>query len=305
MTVAGFFGKRGQVILDLAALGGKVKLTPFYSHRKRLDGMGTEEEEKTHLRSTAVNRSSHVLTADQRLYFRDELRAARARALLNAEGFEPIIVALERLGSLLHPTGRSLGDYHDVLLTIARDSTHGTLDGCMPEVISSLDSLYKNVRVGRNQAVHEGAHARHLVRHCVELALAVEGGLMKDHRCVADFMVRAPVCSEIWQQVAFARQQMLVNSFSYLPVKWLGKWVVVSDGAIARYLAKQADADKALKRTLESAVDSGELGLEPAFCVRPEAAVLEVICSATENVVLITTEDEGALLGIATFFDFL
>lgn len=245
-----------------------------------------------------------ALSQKQRQFFRDELRHARAAALLNAEGFDPIVVAMERLGGLLNPAGKGFGDYKRVLLEIARVGKHGEIDGCMPEVISNLDALFASVKTGRNASVHEGAHARHLVRHCVELALAVEDGLMADSRCVADFMVRSPVCAEPWQPVAFARQQMLVNSFSYLPVQWEGAWSVLSDRAVARFIGGQSIPAKALKQTIEEAVASGELALESAYCVLPEATVKDVLRETNGGVVLVTSI-HGSLLGIATFFDFL
>jgi hypothetical protein len=35
---------------------------------------------------------------------------------------------------------------------------------------------------------------------------------------VSDFMVRNPIQAELWQPVSFARQLLLINSFSYLPI---------------------------------------------------------------------------------------
>lgn len=40
---------------------------------------------------------STVLTSAERRFFRDQLREARAAALLDAEGFHPIVAAHERL----------------------------------------------------------------------------------------------------------------------------------------------------------------------------------------------------------------
>jgi len=41
------------------------------------------------------------MNKDKTLYFRDELRKARAAALADAEAFSAIIVALEQLGGYL------------------------------------------------------------------------------------------------------------------------------------------------------------------------------------------------------------
>lgn len=243
------------------------------------------------------------LSLEQRRYFRDELRQARAAALLDAEGFEPIFLALERLGGLVAPQKKGFGAYRDSFLDIAREGKYGQLEACAPDVLSSLHGLYDSVRSGRNDAVHEGAQARHLVRHCIELALAIEDGLMAGQKRIADFMVRGPATVEPWQPVAFARQQMLVNSFSYLPIRWRESWDVISDKAIANFQSRSEKPAKALRNPIEQAVVSGELVLERGYCVSPDSLVQDVVGTAT-NVVLVVSE-QGSLLGIATFFDFL
>src|SRR5439155_14524227 len=93
--------------------------------------------------------------------------------------------------------------------------------------------LYELVRRGRNAAMHEGASARHLTLHAIELALVLEDALMMGMDQIGDYMVRNPVYAALWQPLSFVRQEMLVNSFSYLPVaieERSGKdWRLVSD----------------------------------------------------------------------------
>ena len=70
-----------------------------------------------------------------------------------------------------------------------------------------------------NDALHQGAFARHLTIHAIDLALILEDALRSfEEPRVSDYMVRNPLFAELWQPIGFIRQQMLANSFSFLPV---------------------------------------------------------------------------------------
>src|SRR5262249_10033115 len=122
------------------------------------------------------------LTCDERRFFRDQLREARAEALLDGEGFLPIVAAVERLGSMINPTGKNLGQFKDPLVAIARRGAVASITASGRGYFTPPEVLFTVVKDGRNDAVHQGAFARHLVRHCVELALLLEKGLMIDSR---------------------------------------------------------------------------------------------------------------------------
>ena len=123
--------------------------------------------------------------------------------------------------------------------------------------------LYGIVKNGRNDALHIGAFARHLTTHAIELALILEDALrmienpdMEKANFISDYMVREPVCAELWHPVSFVRQRMLTNSFSYLPVKdAAGQWCLVSDLQIAKYLQGCSNRQRnvRLAKTLEEA----------------------------------------------------
>ena len=57
---------------------------------------------------------------------------------------------------------------------------------------------------------------------------------------VGDFMVRNPICAELWHPISFIRQALLANSFSFLPVRRDTKWHLISDLQIATYLGAAA-----------------------------------------------------------------
>ena len=77
------------------------------------------------------------------LHYRDELREARLKALRDAESFEDIVFALERIGvHLTGKIGQGLGGYKDAISQYALKSP---LAGDIPEACddwhSSFDEL--------------------------------------------------------------------------------------------------------------------------------------------------------------------
>jgi hypothetical protein len=199
------------------------------------------------------------------VYFRDQLRRSRAAALLDAEAWHGIVVVLEQLGAVLSPGASGLGAVEPSIRELAERSA---LAADIPEMYRHLHTpfadLYRLVRRSRNAALHEGAFARRLTTHAVELSLIVEDALSHPAMRLSDYMVRDPVQAAMWQPISFVRQAMLVNSFSYLPV-WddspEGAWHLVSDIAIARFLHGAADRDarKRLGSTLRDAVKGGRV----------------------------------------------
>ncbi len=198
---------------------------------------------------------------EARIYFRDQLRTARANALRDAEGFQEILFAVERLGSALIGKVDTLGGYKYAINTKAQDSPLAEkLPLVWSEWLLPVYKLYESVRIARNDALHQGAFARHLTIHAVDLAIILEDALMKDLTTVDCYMVRDPVCAFPWQPVGFVRQVMLENSFSYLPFYDARAepptWCLISDYAIAQYLRLSHDRNERLAKTLQEALDS-------------------------------------------------
>jgi len=150
------------------------------------------------------------LTAETRRYLRDELRSARAVALGDAECFQEVVLAIERVGASLAGEVKALGYYKPRLDELARASPLAsdvpamTLHSHIP-----FEVLYELVRTGRNDAAHQGASARLLADHAVQLALVLEDALMTHAALVRDFMVRDATCAQLWQPVSAVRQVML------------------------------------------------------------------------------------------------
>jgi len=236
------------------------------------------------------------------------LRSSRAAALDDAEGFQELLFALERIGALRLGRVADLRKYEVTFAALARESP---LSFEIPSRHSAshtpFDRLYSLVRTARNDALHQGAFARNLTRHAVELCLVLEDAITMKVTVISDLMVRSPVCAERWQPLSLVRQQMLAHSFSYLPVQRADDtWGLVSDLQVVQALRDPANPDRlaALSLTLQLAEASGLLSIPPAETVGPDATVEEVVGMCSGRPILVV-QDTCTLLGIVTPFDLL
>lgn len=257
------------------------------------------------------------LDSQKALYFRREFQQARDQAFRDAEAFEGIIHVVERMGCYIKEETGVLGRYVDCLTDFAKDSA-------LAETIPSehrthhipFGKLYQMVKDARNDAMHTGAFARHLTVHAVELALvledALEAKILEPRLC--DYMVRNPVCAELWQPVSFVRQQMLVNSFSYLPIRPDNdEWKLISDREIARYLRSSPSNEirkQRLAKKLSEAINDGDAKIElgPKVTLRSdETLVVDMIKEFNGNPVLLykKNDEQKNIVGILTAFDLL
>src|SRR5262249_25063538 len=160
-------------------------------------------------------------------------------------------------------------DYFGAIQKVARRSPLAEeIPKQQPEWHSPFSKLYTLVRQGRNDALHQGAFARHLTTHATQLAIALEDALMQEPLKAREFMVTNPVCASLWQPMSFIRQTMLENSFSFLPIAPDSSggtdWRLISDFAVARYLRSaksQAERLKLLAKRLGDVVKEGGIGL--------------------------------------------
>ena len=161
---------------------------------------------KSQLRNSArpLNRPrTSPLKRPESLYFAGQLRSAREAALKDAEAFDGIVHAIERLGSYLLEKEGDLGKYREKLEPEARRSALAEALPCRyRSLLTPFSDLYEIVRSARNDALHQGAVARHLTRHAIDLALILEDALRTfDEKLASDFMVRNPICVELWQPI--------------------------------------------------------------------------------------------------------
>jgi CBS domain-containing protein len=248
------------------------------------------------------------LGATEAMYFRNEFREARAKALSNAEEFQEILFVLERFGSYLHGSAEGLYEYRHKIRDVAAISPLAEdIPASFPSWHVPFSQLYYLVRRARNDALHQGALARHLTRNAVQLALILEDALMSSRKSAGDYMVRDPVCASLWQPVSFIRQQMLANSFTYLPVWNSEGWRLVSDYQVALFLRHNVLSRNhrraKLAMTLEEAVNDGLILEEVCTCLT-NASLDEVLeLSKGRPVLVVDGERPERLVGIVTPFD--
>ena len=249
--------------------------------------------------------------------FYSQLREARARVLGDAEAYADVVHVIERLGMLLSGRIGDLGKYEPFVAWIASASP---LAIEVPELWRSFHTpfglQYRLIRHARNDAVHQGAFARHLAAHSVGIALTLEDALMSSLQSdpiVADFMVRTVVTSEFWHPVSYARQQMLSNSYSFLPIRdEEGHWHLLADVGVARFLAVSEQKRKSrLAMRIGSAVREGSdrLHLEPAnFCPASARLADAIGLLGDKNQPVLIYDDDAhrdSVIGIVSAFDCL
>lgn len=246
------------------------------------------------------------LSYDQKIYFRNLFRDARAKALNNSENFEDIIFALENLGKVLTGKEMSLGRYKDEIYDLAKQSVLADkIPEASPAFHTNFCSQFDLVKNERNSAMHEGVFARHLTQHAIEISLILEDALMKGEREVKDYMVRNPICAYDWQPISFIRQNMLANSFSYLPIFYKEEWRLISDLEISRYIQESKD-DKDRRERLS--ICFYKSGIEPTKTknVNAKESIDKVMKDWKGLPVCVTVENSSKeIVGILTPFDLL
>jgi hypothetical protein len=247
------------------------------------------------------------------IFFVGQLRSARLAALADAEAFDEIIHVVERLGSCVEGRLIDLGGYRRVLTgpDIAGRSWLAEPPDHLRSLLTPFARLYDLVKEARNDALHQGASARHLTKHAIELAIILEDALSTYFEpMVADFMVRNPDRAEFWQPIGFIRQQMLANSYSYLPVLGNdGVWRIISDASVARFLGLDqfgGTRKSRLATTIGNAFLKDTDLLSLASDLPPDADLCEALeLLNSRGVLLVRNTDGGDLLGILTAFDLL
>ncbi|HYH96502.1 hypothetical protein [Hyalangium sp.] len=239
------------------------------------------------------------------LFFRNQLREARAQALRDAEDFHDLLFTFERLGAYLRGgTGKGLDAYTKAILHLVAPNVDGA---GTPQTNLEPQHLLDLVRIARNDALHQGASARHLTTNAIRVALILEDALMAQviPQRVRHFMVASPTCAELWQPLGVVRHSMLANSFSYLPIKDAeGNWKLLSDYSVVQFI-RIGDRRTRLDMSVGEALKQG-LTLDPTVTVDVDQEVPDVLVKPFNGRPFLVLEAEGArLAGILTAFDLL
>ncbi len=246
----------------------------------------------------------------QKQFYRDQLRSARAVALADAEGFQAVLHSLELIGQQLVRKVLDLGGYKDALSSLADDSpVSADIPSEWPGCHTTFRALYNELRQARNDAVHQGSHARTLTDHAVELTIIPEDALMSDAAKILQFMVRDVVEAKLWHPVSYGRQQMLMHSVSYIPVRRETTWWLIPEYSMAQYLRGAPSKNvrkKGLATCVRDAVEANELLLLQADTVAPEDPIAETLQRIGAHPILVVDPaHEDVLAGLLTSSDVL
>lgn len=246
------------------------------------------------------------LGQEQRVAFAHEFRAARAISLQDAECFEEHLFVVERLGSYLLFADGALGKFQPVMADLARESPLAyEAEAAYPECHVNFTTLYEEVRVGRNHAMHHGAVARNLAKHAQELALIMEDALMSSASKAREFMVRNPACAELWEPLSSIRRTMLLNAYSFLPFRsGNGEWKLLSDADVVAFTrGVSGDRKRRLLLSLDEALTEHLKVTDAPICGMEDS--IDRVSTSMGNVPWLVVDKDGRLLGLITAFDLL
>jgi hypothetical protein len=262
--------------------------------------------------------SAHIcraLTPLECIFYRNLLRNARYAALANAEGFSEICFAIEALGLRLLGKQATLSKYEPRINKLSENSTVLVeISKKFPSKFKSFEALFSIVITARNDAMHIGAYARHATVAGIELCIGLEESLMTNvERTVSNLMVVSPVTVESWQPVAQARQLMLMNSFSYLPVRIESMWWLISELCLAKYLEVKSQMKKerlglTIKEAMGSSLELLEVKNEDLLTVNMTIAEVLQRASVQNGPTLWLVVDEKHpehLAGVLTPFELM
>ena len=257
------------------------------------------------------------LNADTKKYFRNAFREARYAALLNAEDFTPLLHTLESFGSYLYSSdsgsnnGGGLYQYEESLKSFISDLPYDkSLPTEYPVLHSEVDFLFTYVRSTRNEFAHQGVYARQKTRFILELCLIFESKLNELEMKASNYAVSGAVTAELWQPLSFIRKEMLVNSYSFIPVYYEQEWQLIADYNLALYLNEASKESKSKRKrreseTVERAIKNG-LQIEKAGTVQPNTDISELKIATTKPMLVVEKDkNPERLLGLFTGFDLL
>lgn len=248
------------------------------------------------------------MTEEQRVYFRDLFRQARYKALIDAEDFDSLFHAIETFGAFLteNPTYNSIGKYKSKIEDFIKSAPfYNALPKEFPSYHNSFSFLYEEVRKFRNESAHQGVHARNKIRYAIELCLMIETVLNDMDDQISNYMVRSPLTASDWEPLSHVRKEMLINSYSYIPIFIDDKWQLISDYGLFNYLKNKKDELVTLRESIKTAKQNG-LKLESPFgYVNEEQSVKRLTLDSTLPVLVHSKDDPKRLVGILTSFDLI
>lgn len=257
-----------------------------------------------------LNISTDLIDDKARIYYRDQFRNARYQALLNSEDFRSLLFVLESFGGYLAGLFKSndwgLANLKKYLKAFISDSPYlYDIPKKYPAHHCEFDFLYKFVRNTRNEYVHGGVYARQKTRFILELCLIFESKLNELDMKASNYAVSGVTTAELWQPISLIKKEMLINSYSYLPVYVNEEWKLVSDFNLAVYLRKSKNRKES--ETLQQALnnENDKLKLESVEYLKPNKDISDIKLKDTKPILVVDEDNPEKLYGLFTAFDLL
>lgn len=238
-----------------------------------------------------------ALSQPEQTYFLQRLRDARYAALRDAENFVDICSALEELGCRLKEAKAiGLGGYEAQFRAL---SVYGGMEG------TRFGVLFEQVRMARNDAAHQGVFARNTAKRAVRLCTYIEGIIMTQLQQIGDLMSGHLLLAQPHHTLSHLREEMLSNSFSFLPYQVSGGYRLISDIDVARLLRNDRFKGKNSYTTTVSQLDSQWLGGLHQAVVLQETVLLTAVIDRISVFPAVVENSSGLPVGIITAFDLL
>ena len=246
------------------------------------------------------------------LELRKRLQKARYQVLEDGENWLGIAQAIEAVGKAIAKKDKyrsGLGNLKKELQQLVKDY-HPTTGQGQYEVEegpfeSTFGNLLKEVKEARNDEAHTGVAARSATRIAIVVGIYLEDTLMAASGAEKDgvkaYIQEQVVRAHTWQRLGECRRQILIHSFSYLPLKIKNKWKMLSDADLAEYLAVKGPDGR--KETVEEAIKN-RLNVEDAVEVKPTYCKWKALKKMKGKAAVVLNK-EKELLGIITPFDLL
>ena len=253
------------------------------------------------------------LENEECLELRKRLQKARYQVLEDGENWLGIAQAIEAVGKALAKKYRvSQCELKKELQKFVKKHHSTAGQGQMAiagPFRSTFETLLKGVIKARNDEAHTGASARAATRIATAVGIYLEDTLMAASDTGQDG-VKAYIQEEVvraytWQMLGECRRLMLAHSFSYLPLLREGKWEILTDANLAKYLAAAGKKEDRPKETVEDAINKkdGKLKVVKAAEVKPGDSKIEALRKMKGKAAVILKCNK--LVGIITPFDLL
>ena len=249
-----------------------------------------------------------MLAIEECSYFLAKFKEARLAILKNSEDFDFFINVLEEFGSFItiNKNAKTLNDYETAIKQYQELYFWNIYT-------PYFNAEFLIVRTARNEAYHQGVHARNLSKHCIELSFIIEKALISNCMNLSllaeNVMVKNVTFAEEWMPIKMIRREMLINSFTHIPIHKGGMWFLISELNILSILGVNYNSERGVKEKELIGPLVTEAKFEKATTMQTDSKIADVLIKLEKNngkpILIFSDVKEENLLGIITTYDIL